>query len=164
VWRRRHAQQLQGVAAFTYRVCPRDAKHVQGFYGTVFGLGDDRAALVQRGAGGVDRVEVIVFAFTTTIAAVWAVDLEDGDTGFGQMPGQTGAVGASALDADASQFTEPSDPGQQRPVSGAGGGKATGPQDCFGAVDNRGDVQFFMRIDPGIDDLPRPGRHTGLAL
>jgi hypothetical protein len=111
----RHAQQLQRVAAFPYRLRPCDAEHAKGFHRAVFGLGDDGAALVQRGAAGVDRVEVIVFAPAAPVGAVWAVDFEDGDTGFGQTPGQAGAVGADALDADPGQLAELGDPGQQRP-------------------------------------------------
>ena len=72
-------------------------------------------AAVQRGAGGADRVQVVVLAPAASIRPVRTVDLEDLDTGLGQVPGDAGAVAAGALHADPADVTEATAPSGSAP-------------------------------------------------
>lgn len=118
---------------------------------------------MQRGPGGINCIEVVVFALATPIGAVWSVDFQDGDTGFGEMAGQTSTVGSGALDANTGQLAELGDPGQKRPVARPSGGETTGSEHCFTAVEDRGNVELFVGIDPGEDNPVRPGLPITLA-
>jgi hypothetical protein len=118
---------------------------------------------VQGGAGSVDRIEVVVFAFAAPVGAVRPIDLENGDAGLGQMSGQAGAVRAGALNADAGQFTELADPGQHRSVAGPGGGETMRPEDRFPLVDDRRDMQLLVGVDTRVDDPIGLGLGAALA-
>jgi hypothetical protein len=101
-----HAQQLQGVAAGADGGAAGDAQDPQGLDGAVFALGDAGALPTERGTGGADRVQVVVFALAAPVGAVRAVDLEDLDPGVGQMAGDPGAVAAGPLNPDPGDIAE----------------------------------------------------------
>ena len=74
-----------------------------------------------RGPGGADGIERVGLALPAPVLAVGAVDLDDPDTGGGDVAGQAGAIAAGALDTDQADRPEPAQPAQQPGVAGRGG-------------------------------------------
>jgi hypothetical protein len=77
----------------------------------------------------------------------------------GQVPGQSGAVGPGALHPDLDQLTEGGQPGQQRPVAGAGRGELGVSEQSPGAVERRRVMGSAMGVHATEDSYARACHH-----
>jgi hypothetical protein len=73
----------------------------------------------------VDRIGLA----TTAMAALWTLDLEYLDALRAEVAGETGTVGAGALDASTEETAEGGRPGEELAVAGGTSGKRRATQD-----------------------------------
>lgn len=131
---------------------PRCAQHAKRFDTAITGLGDAGPLSVERGTGGGDRVQRVVFAAPATGRAIGPRYLEHCDPGGAELPRDTGAVGAGLLDTDPVDRAEVAHPTDELPVALTRRRERSGAEHLAAQVNDRGSVQIFVRVDPAHDE------------
>lgn len=145
----------RGGAGFL-RAVAGHAEGADGFGGAGAGFRDAGGFAGEHSAGGADGVDRVGFAVPAAGAPVGPVDLDHGDRGGAEVPGQAGAVAAGALDTDVVQPAVAAEPGEHLLVTGEGGGELLVAEDTAGAVQGGGVVGTGVGVHTGGDlTLPR---------
>jgi len=100
------------LGAFPCGAALGDHESTDGLNGAVAALGRAAGPAGLGRPGSADGIEGIGLTLPAAVLPVRAVDLDDADTGCGDVPGQARAVAAGALDPDQAHRPEPAQPAQ----------------------------------------------------
>jgi hypothetical protein len=100
---------------------------------------------------GILRVEIVVLPAFASILPIGGDNLEELDVSILQVPKQTGAISAGTLNAYTLERAEGPHPGEHFLVPLPRRGKALAAENMVVLVDDGGNMQIFMSVDPARD-------------
>jgi hypothetical protein len=100
------------------------------------------------GLGGRRGIQSIGFAAAAALAAVGPVHLHHLDTSGAQLPADPSTVAAGALHPNPGHGAGAAHPILQPPISSLGGRKRCTPQQAAVAIQQRGNMDVFVGVDP----------------
>lgn len=130
----------------------RDAQDPDRLDDAVAGLGLRAGTFGKHHACRGDRIGAVGLADVSTVLSGGASDLDDLDARRGEKPGQTGTVGASALNAGARDQAVAAGPRQQLVIAGARRGERRGRDRPANRIDDGSDVHVEVGVDAERDD------------
>jgi hypothetical protein len=141
---------------------PGDSQYPHGLDVSVPGLGLAQGVAGLGGPGRSDGVLGVRLAPPAATLTIRPVDLHDPDGFALQMPGEPGAVAASALDTHELDLAEASQPAEQTAVAGRGGLKGLHTEQATAVVQHGGDVHVEMSVDTSGDPQWHRGHQSSL--
>jgi hypothetical protein len=140
------------------RTSPHPTQHSDRLHDPVALFGQRSCGAGQHRSGGGLGVDRVALATSPARSPVGAVDLQHLHAALQQEPGQPGAVGPSAFDADRAELPVATQPETQLPVAvGVGAELGVGQQPAV-LIDDGGVVGAAVAVDPA-DDNPRAVSH-----
>ncbi len=118
-----------------------------GLDGTVLGLRNALSSSTECGSSRLDGIEGIGLSAAPTLGPVGSVDLDDRDAGSTKVTGQTGPIGARALDANLGQGPEALEPVEQRFVANRIGVETLRAEQRSERVESGGNVDVEVSVD-----------------